>query len=47
MALLTGILVEQASDGGFGEAGEPRLALTWDAWLALERLAPARAADFP
>lgn len=39
--LLAALPGEQAGDGGFGEAPEERGALTWDAWMVLDRLAGA------
>ncbi|MBW2269490.1 MAG: hypothetical protein JRH16_13020 [Deltaproteobacteria bacterium] len=36
--LTAALLLEQADDGGFGDASDERAARTWDAWIALERL---------
>jgi hypothetical protein len=40
--LLAGVLAEQADDGSFGESAGERAARTWDAWIALDRLAAGR-----
>lgn len=40
--LFEALAAEQADDGGFGEAADERAARTWDAWIALDRLASGR-----